>query len=361
MKKFKYVEDYIEYIGRASDGLIIGISNILGNTRSQISLARYDVDIISSLYQQVAVRRLGLTEKQAKLAQHLIVKYERQLKNNGIELPDSLDEFRLPIRKVSNIYSVGIDHAAKKFEVKFPYNTDLISKFRATKTSDDISAIFDPDKKAWMFSMTEHNLNFIKATCSEKQFVYDEEVTALFNEILKIEENPYKIELTDVDGKLTISNAPNSMVEYINANVGEIHYGNLLKLIDLSTTLDYTVSDVLLTVLEQLCPDPLQRQLLTQKTIKIPLGEFNFEKIVEYAELINRAPIYAYVNSYKSLHKFQHSSVKHLNKSWPESDTPIKLFISQSPVLIGVRKNTMLKMAEKVIIVEHHEIMQNNY
>jgi hypothetical protein len=31
---------------------------------------------------------------------------------------------------------------------------------------------------------------------------------------------------------------------------------------------------------------------------------------------------------------------------------PIKLFISQTPILIGVRKNTMLKMAEKIIIVE---------
>jgi hypothetical protein len=78
--------------------------------------------------------------------------------------------------------------------------------------------------------------------------------------------------------------------------------------------------------------------------------------MMDYAEEFGRTPVYAYLSSYKTLSRYKHENLIHLDKSWPDSSVPVKLFISQSPVLIGIKKSTMLKTAEKIIIVEHENM-----
>jgi len=348
-QSFKYIEDYIEYIGGYSSS-VFGSFNYGGT--SSFSLARYDVGIIDSLCNQTMNRNLGFTEKQAELAKTLVHKYRKQLEKRGIVIPESLDKFRLPIRKINNTMSVEMDRQSSNFVLKFPYNTDLITKLRSLKTSDDLSATFDFDRKAWLMPFTEFSLNYIKVICNETQFTYDPEIIELYDQMLDVEKQDHSIELRRVDGKLTIVNAASSLLDYINANIGEMSEDNLFKLVDLSTTLGYTISDECINEFISTNKDEFIQKLALKKTVKIKLNEFDFDKVVEYMRISGRLPAYAYVNSYRYLNKYKHTDIEHLNKSWPDSNVPIKLFISQTPILIGVRKNTMLKMAEKIIIVE---------
>lgn len=354
LKKFDHVEDYIEYIGGYDVGKVKNIFTLFDKKPSSISLARYDVDIIESFCNQTLFRNLGFTEKQATLAKNIVLKYRKQLEKHGIDMPDNIDSFRLPIRKINNTMSVGIDD--NKFVVKFPYNTDLIAKFRNLKTSDDTYARFDSNQKAWVLPLTEYSLNYIKVVCNELHFNYDAEVLNLYDQMIKLESEPYLIELTEINGELTITNAEQSLLDYIHTNIGQINYSNLSKLIDYSTTLGYTVSEAVLSKFTETCSDPLIQKITTGKVTKINLGDFDFEKIIEYAKSVGRTPVYSYLNSFRALYKFKHDDVNHLVNQWPDSNVPVKLFISQTPVLIGVRKNTMLKTAEKIIIVEDEKM-----
>ena len=358
LTKFDFIEDYIEYIGGYKSGSINRLLLTLGNKTvpKTVSLARYDVAIVESFCNQIVIKNLGFTEKQAQLAKTIVAKYEQQLKLSCIGMPDSFDRFRLPIRTVSHNYSVEIDRQNQKFIVRFPYNVNLIEKFRQTKTSDEISAQFDYDGKYWILPLTEYSLNYIKAVCGDTTFHYDEAVQSLWTELVELEDTPYKIELCEIDGKLTITNAAQSLLQYVGDTVGELTHDNLPKLIDLSSTLGYTVSSELIQQFNANCVDDLERSLITNKTVKVKLKDFDLERFMEYAASMGRTPVYAYLQAHKNLTKFKHPHLRYLNQSWPDSNTPIKLFITQSPILIGVKKNTLRRLAEKTIILDH-EIM----
>lgn len=348
-QSFNYIEDYIEYIGGYSP--LFG-SFLLGGT-STLSLARYDVNIIDSLCNQTMNKSLGFTEKQAELAKTIVYKYRKQLEKRGIIIPETLNKFRLPIRKISNTHSVEIDRENFSFVLRFPYNADLITKLRNLKTSEELSASFNYDKKVWTMPITEYSLNFIKVVFNETYFTYDPEILELYDQLLEVEKQDHNIELREIDGNLTISNAPQSLTEYIDNTIGGINKENFFKLVDLSTTLGYTISDSCVQQFTSTYTNDLLQKLALKKTIKIKLNEFNFDTIIEYMTISGRYPAYAYLSSFKNLHRFKHEHIDHLGSSWPDSNVPVKLFISQTPILIGVRKNTMLKMAEKIIIIEH--------
>ena len=354
-QSFNYIEDYIEYIGgynpaHKSKSVLISLGM---RGTSPLSLARYDVSIVDSLCTQILYKQIGLTDKQAELAKTLIAKYRKQLEKQGINIPETLDKFRLPIRKINNTMSVEIDRNKSSFVLRFPYNTDLIAKLRNLKTTEDLSATFDFERKVWLMPLTEFSLNYIKVICNETHFTYDPEILELYDRILEIEKQDHSIELREVDGELIISNAASSLLEYINRTIGEIAHHNFFKLIDLSSTLGYTVSIPLINRFTSLYDDPLIQKLALKKITKIKLVDFDFEKIIEYMKLSGRNPAHTYVTSYKNLSRYKHDDIEHLNKVWPDSNVPIKLFISQTPILMGVRKSTMLKMAEKLIIVEN--------
>lgn len=353
LKKFQHIEDYIEYIGGYKN-----ISQLL-KSKTAVSLARYDVGIVDSFCNQTIFKKQGYTEKQAVLAKSLVAKYERQLRAQGIDQPDSFNSFRFPIRTVSTKHSVEIDYSQNKIVINFPYNNVLIEKFRTLKASEDTSAQFDYDHRVWHMPITEYSLNFVMAVCHKDQpFYYGDDVVALIDEIMKIENTPYEIKLSEIDGKLSISNAPSSMLEWITEHVGDMTHDNLLKLIDVSNVLGYTVDDTLIGKLDEICPNELQRRFLTHKKSPVKLAEFDFERIMEYAVMTGRTPVYAYISSFAKLSKFKHPDLIYINKTWPDGQDRIKMLISQSPILIGVRKTATLKMAEKVIFID--EIMQNN-
>jgi hypothetical protein len=339
---FKFVEDYIEYIGgfREATGRSLVYFEAVP---SPISLARYDVKIIQSLAIQTSEQNRAYTDKQAELAVKLIQKYERQLTNLKIFLPDALDDFRYGIRQVDRTKSLAIKE--DKLILKFPYDTKLLPLVKQMSRDSDGYAKFDYDSKYWILGLTEPNLNWSMALAQSNHFMIDPAVQNLYNLLLDVEKTEYKIELVQSDDLLKITNAADSLVEYIEQSLGGFSFSNLLKLVDYSSVLGYSVSESLLKIIKD--NHKLFYPLLVNRQSSLSQTDWSLDLIEQYAELTDRLPIYVYDTK---VNLKETDKIKLLNKS-AASDIAPKLLVSTTPMMIGPKKQSWLANSEKIIIL----------
>jgi hypothetical protein len=342
---FKYVEDYIEFIGgrRAIDGKMFGIFNY---APPPISLARYDVSIIESLSNQTCELKNPYTDKQSALAIKLVDKYRRQLSNLKIPVivPEKLEEFRLGIRIVDRTKSVYIED--NQFVVKFPYETKLIDLLKKQSRQGEGSVRFDYDRKIWILGMTEYNLNWIMTICPQNGFSIHESVTSLYEKLLSVESNEYKICLRLIDNRLTLENAESSLLEYVE-NIGGVLMTNLLRLIDVSAVLGFTVDENLVEYVTGVDNEHHRKFLMNRKTF-CNKEKISMEQVLEYARKVNRLPIHVYENG---LPKNDTEEIIYLNRGVGPEVCP-KLLVTTTSLMIGSKKQSWLSNAEKIIIIE---------
>jgi hypothetical protein len=339
---FKFVEDYIEYIGgfREPAGKSLVYFEAVP---SPISLARYDVKIIQSLAIQTSEQNRAYTDKQAELAVKLIQKYERQLTNLKICLPDALDNFRYGIRQVDRTKSLAIKD--DKLILKFPYDTKILPLVKQMSKDSDGYAKFEYDSKYWVLGLTEPNLNWSMALAQANQFVIDPTVQNLYNLLLDVEQTEYKIELFQIGDQLKISNATDSLVEYIEQSLGGFSFSNLLKLIDYSSVLGYSVCESLQKII--INDHKLFYPLLINRQVTLLQSDWSLDILEKYAELTDRLPIYVYDTK---VNLKETDKIKILNKS-AASDIAPKLLVSTTPMMIGPKKQSWLANSEKIIIL----------
>lgn len=294
MITFTTVEDYIEVIAGERDIVTQKpTSNWLADPI--ISLARYDTDVVAKMASQT-LQNIGYTEKQAKLAQKIVLTYKRQLAQKNIDVtPVENPQYRLPIRAMD--YSMRLYIENDSILLKFPYNQKMIDSLRTFGKESQGKSRWNPDKKAWQVDLTEYNINWLNAFAEVNKFEIDSEVTNLVTKITEVEQSNYRICLTIVDGNIVIENAPASLLEYIQENIGDLTLDNLLKLVDFSSILGYTVDEDVLNALSTEY-GPRFVNLLTSRELKIePSAMFahdNFGSILDYAHALNRLPIYVY-------------------------------------------------------------------
>ncbi len=345
---FNHIEDYIEFIGgyRDANGKKFGLFDTVP---SPLSLARYDVSIIDSLASQTAEIGNPYTDKQSALAVRLVDKYRRQLAglNPSVTVPDDLEKpsFRLGIRHVDRTKSVTIQDG--KFVVKFPYDTKLIDLIKKQVREGHGHASFDNDAKVWRLAMTEHMLNWIMAVCTSNDFIISDEVQDLYTMLVEAEKTNYTIELDLVDDQLVISNASQSLLDYINDKLGGLSIDNLLTLVDNSEVLSYTVSPVLKEVIKSQYPDYYKLIFKRKRTIKKD-PDFSMDQIVNYARLVNRLPLYVYDNG---LPKENTEEIIYLNRGLGYDLVP-KILVTHTNLMIGSRKESWMSNSEKIVILE---------
>ena len=293
MHKFDHVEDYIEII--AGYRAPTGKSNysIFTTGEPLISLARYDMKVVPSLAEQTLDGK-GYTDKQAKLAAELVIKYERQLFKHGVDItPVRTPAYRLPLREIDRTSRLWLEDDTLK--LKFPYNSEQIEQVREFSKESKGSIQFNRENKYHEIALTEWNLNWVYTFSQTNSFEIDSSVHTLMHLMLASEKIVFKIELTYADDVLSITNASNSLIEYIQTHLGRLTTDNLLRLIDYAPILGYTVADnIASVVVEQfgtrfysLCNN---RQLKVDPTTSINL----VKEIAEYARVTNRFPIYVY-------------------------------------------------------------------
>ena len=342
---FTYVEDYIEFIGghRNIAGKHLGLFE---TTTSPISLARYDVQIVESFCNQVLFDCKPYTDKQSELAVKIVSKYRKQLLqlSTPVVLPESLNQFRLGIRTIDRTKSVTIEDG--QFVVKFPYDTKLIDLVKKQLKEGQGSVQFDADKKVWRLAQTESMLNWIMAVAPMNEFVISNEVTELYDAMVAVEQQPYAIELQVRDGRLTVSNAEDSLIDYINEHLGGFDIDNLLTLADNSEVLGYTIDPEICTGLESVY-GPLWK-LISNRYSTFKKSEITMEYLIGYAKLVNRLPVYVYETG---IPKEDTADIVYLTRS-KSLDIKPKLLVSMSSLMIGSKKENWRNNAEKIMVIE---------
>lgn len=370
MKQFKHVEDYLEVISGIRDPNGVVSSAWMFSFQPLINLARYDVKVLESMTLTTFDKK-PLTERQGELACKIILKYERQLAAKGVDVePVRQPNWRVPLRKMD--YSKSLTLKDNQLVVKFPYETALINGIKDFQKESQGSLAFNRDEKIWIAGLTEYNLSWLHTWAKSSNFEIDEAVNNLMNLITAAEQQPYAIELfVDDDYQLNIRNAPDSLREYIVTNLGGFGIDNLLKLIDYSSILGYTVEPALA---EAIIKDrgPRFYNLAANRELKVNpttiANTDNLETIIDYAIKMNRfVVIYEPDLSGRMLAKLKdkYPGLLYSNGQVQRPDKiekpiihtvvpitnidSIPLLVSSAGMMFGGDKQFMLQRAEKVV------------
>lgn len=347
MITFSYIEDYIEYIGgyRDASGKMY---SIFDTVPVPIKLARYDVKIISSLASQTVELNRGYTDRQAELAVKIVNKYRRQLAQlpTPIMTPINEPRYRIPLRVIDRTKKVYI--RGDKIILQFPFIPDLITLIKNQVYAGNGSGAFDNENKIWRMGITESTIEWVFSIADKFELEIDSQVHALYQLILECKRTPFKICLVDTGKNFDIENASEYLKEYINCKLGGFEYENVLTLIDNSSVLGYLVDQTILNEFkDKYGYDQLTIDCITNNRIAFDTNLVGLEQVIEYAELTNRLPVYVYSQNTKFVDS---KKVKYLKQE--SANGPIRCLVSDSQILVGTKRQSWFKSAEKVFYIE---------
>ena len=203
---------------------------------------------------------------------------------------------------------------------------------------------------------------------NSNDFEVDPPVTDMFNQILACESQPYEIKLVRTELGYAITNASDSLKEYIAEHVGD----NFIKLIDYAGILGYTVDADLLEEASVKYGQALE-YIGTKHTVQLEPRAELWDWLLDYAELTNRYPICIWDPSMlgeMDLSRFEEADIvrfdqngktssgdydpyhvkvvyaKKLPKTW---EFPIPLLVSTQQMMYGGRKLDWINRAEKIV------------
>jgi hypothetical protein len=193
--------------------------------------------------------------------------------------------------------------------------------------------------------------------------------------LLEVEQQGYNIELTLKDGNFYLTNAADSLNQYVEEKLGGFGIDNMLTLVDSSGVLGYTLNkDLEEAVAEEYGFRFVH--LATNRDLKLdPSTMFttdNFTSVLDYAVKCGRTPVYVFEPdlSGRMLTKlkdyFGESEVVTLWDKWnpslaitgnpsavhtvkPVTGQRIPLLISSAGMIYSGEKDAMFRMAEKVV------------
>jgi hypothetical protein len=368
---YPHVEDYIEIIAgyRGFDGS--NQYNIFQTPASLLNLARYDVKVLESFAEQ-SRNNIGFTDRQAKLAIDLVLKYERQLFKNRvtIETIKTNPVFRTPLREIDRSTRAWVEDDIIK--LKFPYNAALIEVIRNQCKESCGRIHFNRATKLWEADLTEYNVNWVYTFSKSNQFEIDSSLSDLMDLLLQAEQSDYKIELQVNNNNLYITNAETTLVEYIETQLGGFDDANLLTLVDYSPLLGYTTNKVINDTISKTYGTRFLKLCMNKEfriNLNIPAGEY-IQDIVAYARATYRFPIYVYEPNQSEMLTsmlakcFEENEIVDLNKTneIPKNtklvyankipkhkiDT-IPLMLSSAGMLYGGDRQVWIQTAEKVV------------
>ena len=371
MRKFSSVEDYIEIINGDRDPVTGKLYGLFDSTPPIVSLARYDVQILSSMSQATQTGK-QLTDRQAELAVKLILKYRKQLEKLDIEVtPMESPKFRLGIRQIDRRRLLYVEN--DKIILKFPYDTKLISDIRDLAKISQGRWMFDSNARLWRLAITETNVVAAHGFAINHNFEIASDFLNYLNMVLECEKESYHIKLVEKDNILEITNAPSSLVQAISNFCG-FHSSNITTLVDNAPIygyeIDYAIEEKIISKYS-----PRIFNIMASKEIKFepnPSHEV-VNDVVKYAELTGRYPIYVYepdlsnrlldtlvlqnfdaaeiyrVKDLKTEIPTVHKKVIYFNKFKAEWNQPIPLLISGQGMMHGGEKSLLLQRAEKIV------------
>lgn len=372
MIKYTTVEDYLEVIAGIKDPVTMKKSTIqsfFGEFDPIVSLARYDTDVLNSMSTAVSEGR-ALTEKQGELAVKIVAKYKRQLAAKGVDVApvEEKPEWRIPLRKMD--YTRRLTIVDDFIVLNFPYNTELIDELRTFRRDSQGAGEWDKDKKQWRFALTEYNLVWLTAWGETREFEFDAEVQRLNQLIKECEARPYAIELELTDTACDITNCPDSLRDYINTHLGGFALENLLRLVDASAGMGYTVSREIADLIVAGTTPRFYNLAITREVKLDPTTVADdLASVLDYADRTERWPVVVYEPDLSGKLLAQLRSLRAgvvevgrnvKNRNWddgfkyvhvvaPVTNKTIPLLVSSAGMIYGGDKSLMVQQAEKIV------------
>ena len=373
MITYTTVEDYLEVIAGLKDPVTLKKSatqSFFGEFDPIVSLARYDTDVLNSM-STAANEGRALTEKQGELAVKIVAKYKRQLAAKGIDVApvEENAQWRIALRKMD--YTRRLSVIGDEIVLNFPYSTELIDELRTFRRDSQGSGEWDKDNKQWRFALTEFNLVWLSTWAETRQFEFNDEARRLNKLITDCEANAYAIELQLTDTGCDIANCPEALRDYINSNLGGFELENLMRLVDNSALLGYTVSTEIADLVVA-GTTPRFYNLATSREVKLDPTTVadDLASVLDYADRAERWPVVVYEPdlSGKLLKRLtelrgQNDIAHILSKKDIKSGIPtskyihtiipvsfdIPLLISSAGMIYGGDKSLMVQQAEKIV------------
>jgi hypothetical protein len=373
MKKFDHVEDYLLVIAGYLD-VVTGklISSFYFGIDPIVNLARYDVSVLESMTDAV-LRNVALTEKQGDLACKIVLKYKRQLAAKSVDVtPVEEPNWRIPLRKMD--YSRSLMLHEDKLHLRFPFQNQLIEHIRDFQKSSQGEVKWNKNLKVWEVALTEYNLSWVYAWAKTNSFEIESGVEQLMKLITDCELNSYAIELTVSNDRLFIVNAHDSLNDYVEQHLGGWNLDNLLRLVNASSDLGYTINDDLAKAI-RISYGHRFYNLATNREVKInPNGiglEDDFASVLDYADQCQLWPVVVYepdlsnrmLNRLQSRYADNEITVAgnsknpeiteqtkyiHTYKPIRNLDT-INLVITSAGMVFGGDKQLMIQRAKKIV------------
>jgi hypothetical protein len=230
----------------------------------------------------------ALTDRQGELAVKLVLKYKRQFANQGVDIGpiEENPRWRLPLRTIDR--SLRIWREGDDLLAKFPYQSQWIEEFRKLKDAAQGRSLWDHDSKVWRLGVTEYNVNWLVTWGQMNKFDIDSEVLDLYTKVIDVESRPYEIKLVQKGNHFIITNAADSLIQYVEDKLGGFGLDNLVHLVDAAGVLGYTVDSSLVY--------PELLNLFGEKRlVHVPSTEpGGLDLIFDYAELTGRWPVCIY-------------------------------------------------------------------
>jgi len=371
MRQFTHVEDYLEVIVGHRDPVSGQLLNPwLADIKPIISLARYDVGVLESMATSVSVSQ-SLTLRQADLLVKIVLKYQRQLQAQGIDVePVRQPVWRQPLRQLD--YTCSLTRDGDRLLIRFPFNNDHIGDIRDFSKTSQGEVRWDQNHRVWTAAVTEYNVSWLTTWANKNRFEIDSAVHSLMDQIHQVESQPYAIELYINGDQLDIRNSPDSLREYINSH-GGFGLDRLLYLVDMSGVLGYTVEPA---IAESIMATRGAKfyNLLVHRELRLDPATFannvDFDTVLDYAEAVNRYPVVIYEpnSSYRMLKQLQRrvgtdevfKMQQYIHTQQPLVDRPIGLLISSVGMVFGGDRQHMLQQAEKVVYVAQEVYNKKN-
>jgi hypothetical protein len=346
-------------------------NNWFGNFDPIVNLARYDTDVLNNMSTTASEGR-ALTEKQGALAVKIVIKYKRQLAAKGIDVAPVEEQvaWRMPLRKLDYTRKIALHD--DKIMLQFPFDSGLIDSLRDFRKESQGHGEWNKEIKTWSFALTEYNLVWLTMWAQQNSFEIDQELAQLNSVVAEVEKTPYAIELELADGKLAIGNCPTSLQEYIVSHMGGFDINNMMRLVDMSAVLGYTVST---TIADLIVANATPRfyNLAISREVKLnPNGDAqDLASVLDYADTMQRWPVVVYEpdmsgkllaqlrtlregvvevpRTVKVNERYWDTGFRYAHVVAPVTNYKIPLLISSAGMMFGGDKSLMVQNAEKIV------------
>jgi len=173
------------------------IEDLLHTLMYSVKTNRYDSTLVQSFYEQINYKNLGFTEKQSVIMLKISKAYKQQINTHlGKDITALLDnpQFKFSIRTISMVKHISVipnTNNTKFILVKFPYDETLVKDIKSVRHKF-ISAEWNQDEKAWIFSLEGATVEYFSTYVISKGFTADAEFLEYMKQALEITNNVEK-------------------------------------------------------------------------------------------------------------------------------------------------------------------------